>query len=174
VCLNTYGSFDNIVKLLQDNGVDNINQYPISGQVFNWDETLSADQFVNTNATNANIIYATKALKNGNIFSLIQTRGKGGIGGPALPPSYYNPPNTSTMIKYQLTAEAQYIAAGGETSVILSDLIGSSIIQLQHEIKPLLTSEYSFNPNTGQITFTSLVLVADESLFIIYGKILLS
>lgn len=40
VCMNTYGSYDYIVKLMKDNKISNINQYPIAGQIFLYDETL--------------------------------------------------------------------------------------------------------------------------------------
>ena len=40
VCLNTYGSLDFLVKLMTDNHFGSIDNYPINGQVFYYDETL--------------------------------------------------------------------------------------------------------------------------------------
>ena len=39
LCLQTYGSFDYLRKLMDDNNVENIDT-PIQGQSFTWDETL--------------------------------------------------------------------------------------------------------------------------------------
>ena len=40
VCLNTYGSFDFLTKLMTDNNFGSINNYPENGQEFIYDETL--------------------------------------------------------------------------------------------------------------------------------------
>jgi len=61
ICLQTYGSLDYMVKLLQDNGLANVNISPFSGQIFVWDETLAADRTISRNTA---VIYATKALSN--------------------------------------------------------------------------------------------------------------
>ena len=67
VCLMTYGSFDYLRKLIEDNpyltngvdlGIDN--EIPV-GREFIWDEALSQDQQVNQTLTNSSIILATKA-----------------------------------------------------------------------------------------------------------------
>lgn len=51
VCLNTYGTFDYLVKLMVDNGFDGVNTYPTAGQVFSYDDSLVyglAQQKLNT------------------------------------------------------------------------------------------------------------------------------
>lgn len=58
VCLNTYGTLDLLVKLMQDNGFANVNQYPVAGQVFLYDDELVENQA----QMQANIIYATVAV----------------------------------------------------------------------------------------------------------------
>lgn len=171
VCLNTYGSFDNIIKLLQDNNVDNINVSPISGQVFNWDETLVQDQAVNQRSSNSKIIYATKVLLNGSVLSIIKGGSNSTLSGTGAGVPW-TPQNPGSMIKYQKTAEVQFIGAGGETSVILSELIGSSIVQITREIQPLKTADYGFNPANGQVTLSGNPLGASETLYIIYGQII--
>ncbi len=40
VCLNTYGTFDLLVKLIVDNNFGSINNTPMNGQEFIFDETL--------------------------------------------------------------------------------------------------------------------------------------
>lgn len=87
VCLNTYGSFDFLSKLLYDNNIESIDVDPFSGQVFIWDETLTVDQVVNQLSRNSNVIYATKVLPNeimntvvsGDTNSIVQ--GGANIGG---------------------------------------------------------------------------------------------
>ena len=172
VCLNTYGSFDFIIKLLQDNEVDNVNVSPISGQLFIWDETLTVDQAVNQISSNSGIIYATKALANGSVLSIIKGAG-GSISSGAGNPVPWQPSNPAGMIKYQKTTEIQYTAAGGETSIVLSELIGSTIVQITKEIQPLKSADYGFNPTNGQINLVT-PLEEYETLYIIYGQIITS
>lgn len=40
VCLNTYGTFNYLVKLMVDNNHAGVNVYPVAGQIYNYDETL--------------------------------------------------------------------------------------------------------------------------------------
>lgn len=56
VCLNTYGTLDLLVKLMTDNNYSSVNDYPVNGQVFSFDETLVANQATKQ----TNIVYATK------------------------------------------------------------------------------------------------------------------
>jgi hypothetical protein len=77
VCLQTYGSLDFILKLIKDNGFNNINNIPYSGQIITWDELLTVDQLVNQTATNGGITYATRYLENNPVKSVVSgTQGK--------------------------------------------------------------------------------------------------
>ena len=71
VCLNTYGSFDFLLKLMQDNNIESIDVEPYSGQVFTWDETLTVDQVANQISSNSGIIYATKITPNQTMPTII-------------------------------------------------------------------------------------------------------
>lgn len=44
VCLNTYGTVNLLVKLMQDNGFPNVNTYPVAEQVFLYDDELVENQ----------------------------------------------------------------------------------------------------------------------------------
>lgn len=55
VCLNTYGTLDYLVKLMTDNNFGSVDDYPLNGQQFIFDETLIANQAVKQ----VNIKYAT-------------------------------------------------------------------------------------------------------------------
>lgn len=169
VCLNTYGTFDYLAKLLIDNNVENIDITPYSGQIFNWDEMLVADQQVNITSQNSKIIYATSVIKNGSVLSVIESKSQGG--GISIP-NYYQPPNQISIAKYQITLETEYIAEGGETEILISDLIGASIIQITRETQPLKINEFSFNTNNGQITFIVSPLNEYETIYIIYSKMI--
>lgn len=59
VCLNTYGTTDLLYKLLQDNGISDINYTPYSGQPFTYDDSLVINQGVNLLFAQSNIKYAT-------------------------------------------------------------------------------------------------------------------
>jgi len=165
ICLQTYGSFDYLRKLLDDNGIENIDQVPASGQVFNWDETISTN--ANQISSNSNVILATGVLKNSSVLSVVEENEAIGI----VFPVYNQPSNPVIGKKYEVTLETQYIAGGGETSIILTELIGSSIVQLNREIQPQRAGTFTLNINTGQITFTSDPLAETETIYIIYTKI---
>jgi hypothetical protein len=47
VCLNTYGTLDHLVKLMDDNGHEGVDTYPVNGQQFTYDETLVNNISVN-------------------------------------------------------------------------------------------------------------------------------
>lgn len=80
ICLNTYGSFDLLRKLLDDNSIPDINYSPYSGQSFVWDETLTTDQAVNIINQNSNIRYATKVNPNDSMKTIVNG---GSSGNPA-------------------------------------------------------------------------------------------
>lgn len=145
VCLNTYGSLDYYVKLLNDNGVEP-NQQPYSGQPIVWDETLVQNQTISTTIRKNNIIYATLT----------------GFGNQVNP--------ISTMYKDPLNA--QYVATSdGETVITITALQGNEIISVTKEVKQLLTSEYIFDAIAGTVTLVGgLSLAEGESLFVLYKK----
>jgi len=164
LCAQCYGSLDLLSKFIQDNSVDNVNVLPMSGQSFIWDETLSN----NIISKNIKDIYATAVMGNGNMLSIVELQGQS-IGTPQ--PNYYQLPNNTNMKYYEETLETQYIAGGGETLIILPELIGATIVQLNREIQPQRAGTFTLNINTGQITFTSDPLAATETIYIIYTKI---
>lgn len=71
ICLQTYGSFDYLLKLIEDNGFANVNDSPYSGQVITWDETLTVDKAVFQTSQNGQIIYATKYLQNNPVKTVV-------------------------------------------------------------------------------------------------------
>ena len=58
VCLNTYGTLDKYIKMLNDNSIEADN-VPFSGQPINWDETVVVNQTTRTQITQNNVIFAT-------------------------------------------------------------------------------------------------------------------
>ena len=58
VCLNTYGSMDYYVKLLNDNNLEP-DDVPFSGQAIMWDNSLVTDEGIQQQTIANNIIYAT-------------------------------------------------------------------------------------------------------------------
>jgi len=87
---------------------------------------------------------------------------------------YSNPINNYTP-GYAQTLQYQYTAtADGETVIPISALIGQSIIQIEKEIKPLLTGQYVFDNNTGVLTLVGNSLAISASLFILYSNVVSS
>lgn len=165
VCLNTYGSLDFMSKLLQDNGIENIESALPTSKEWIWDETLSVDQAINQNSTNSKIYYATSASVTGSVLGIIINEGDSiiniGAGGVI---------NSKPITTYQKFMEEQYIAVGGESAIILSNLIGADIVHIIREIESLKTSEYSFVKSSGTLTLSGDVMTAGETLYIIYAK----
>ena len=89
----------------------------------------------------------------------------------------YTQVNPDNMIYYEKVLQVQYTAAvDGETVIILSGLINAlRITQIEKEIKPMFTSDFSFNATNGQITLLNNVsMAAGESLFILYAVLITS
>jgi hypothetical protein len=145
VVLNTYGSLDYYVKLLNDNGISP-NDVPSSGQQVSWDENLVVNQSIQTLLTANNTIYAT----------------------------LFGTPNQTIIpiaMMYKDTLSASYTASiDGETDITITDLQGSEVVQVIKEIKPLLDSEYTFTSNTGKVTLIGTSLSDGETLFVLYKK----
>ena len=148
ICLNTYGSVDFIVKLMQDNGFTNINTYPVAGQIFLYDDTLVVNQNIQQRGL-PSFIYSTRERLN---------------------------TNDANMKFYEQTLEDQYTSiADGETVVVRPLLIGNRIVQIEKETKPLYETDFLFNPSTGTITLQGGVTVDNgQTLFIIYAKTITS
>lgn len=86
----------------------------------------------------------------------------------------FYPPNPNEMSTFERTLEAQYVAAAdGETVIILTELIGAlRVIQVEKEIKPMFTINYSFNSIEGRVNLLGGVsLGKGQALFILYAKL---
>jgi hypothetical protein len=59
ICMNTYGSMNYYYKLLQDNSIDSADVLPVTGQIFQWDETLIIDTNIQKTISLNNIKFAT-------------------------------------------------------------------------------------------------------------------
>ena len=83
--------------------------------------------------------------------------------------------NQDNVIKYEQNLEYQYTAsADGENIIVINSLIGMRVVQIEREIKPIYTTDYSFNSFNGQINLLNGVqLSSGETLFIIYAKIVI-
>lgn len=149
VCLNTYGTMNKYVKMLNDNGLSP-NDVPNTGQIIMWDETQVLDQstqsVINANKT----IYATLL----------------GYGTP----EQVNP--ISKMYKDTLNVSYTATDPAGETLITITALQNNEVIQIQKEIKPLLDSQYIFNSSNGTIQLVGVTLEQDETVFVLYKKII--
>lgn len=89
--------------------------------------------------------------------------------------SLYSDPLNNYSPSYTQTLQYQYTATtDNETLIGLSALIGKTIIQIEKEIKPLFTSQFTFNTTTGQTQLLNgTKLDAGESLFILYSNVVL-
>lgn len=150
VVMNTYGSVDNVVKLMRDNDYDNINLYPTLGEVFNFDDTLVQDQN-NIQSNLSSYKFATRDRTS---------------------------TNEDNMIKFEKVFDTEYTSNSDGTTVIpLSSVIpvGARIIQIEIETKPLKNAEYAFNPSTVVVSLQAgRTLDNGQTAFIIYAVLITS
>lgn len=59
ICLQAYGTLNQLYKLIQDNNISNINAYIPPKTVITFDETLIQDAAITDNNTNTGVIYCT-------------------------------------------------------------------------------------------------------------------
>lgn len=172
VCLQTYGSLDYLYKLLQDNGIESIDEPVMGGQVFQWDDSLVLDQGVNIAFAGTRFRYATDMSQNGSVFYIMENdpRRMSGDGGT------YTQPKATTL--YTIILNTSYTAgADGETSMQIVDvnnapIIGFDIIQIERETKPLTAGDFTWNKSTATLTLLNgISLGKGELLSILYSKL---
>ena len=153
VVFNTYGSADEIVKLMVDNEFPNVNTYPKNGQVFLFDDTLVEDQ------NNLRSDLSTKKFATA-----------GGISGVSTPEN-----NTDMPIKYSEVFEVEYVSnADGTTGINLAGLIpaGATIVEIEKEIRPIEAVNWAFNSSSIFLTLLNGITVDNgQTLFILYKVI---
>ncbi|CAB4126253.1 hypothetical protein UFOVP153_60 [uncultured Caudovirales phage] len=166
VCLNTYGTLDKYVKMLEDNNCTP-DTAPYSNEAITWDNNLVADQSVLTKIVNANITFATSfGLNNNNYFQVLGTENPTVM---AVNPEPINPPGGTSMYIKPLSLD--YTASGGETVITIVELQGMNVQQIEREIKPLKKSEFIFDQLTGTITLVGVDPLGEgEILFILYTQ----
>jgi hypothetical protein len=146
ICLNTYGTLDNYIQLLNDNGLTP-NDIPYTGLLLTWNETAVRDQTIQQLLTQNKTIYCTLY----------------GLGAQLQAP-------TQTIHMYKESRATSYTAStDGETVITLTELQGNEVVQIEKEIKPLKTGDYVFDPVTGNLTLIGMSLATGETLFIIYS-----
>jgi hypothetical protein len=182
VCLNTYGSLDRLVKLLQDSGAgQGVNDTPASGQVYVYDDALVVDQQVNQSFLLSGLRYATLLGKNGSTYYVIKQKQPRTLPRPNDPeiPDETGLPGPPNDDMAKVTEAANYTSnADGTTLIIPLNKDGNSmsgglydIVQVEIEIKPLKVGDWQWNKNTGQlILLNGVVLDNTQTIFYIYEK----
>lgn len=169
VCLNTYGTLDDLYKLLLDSSVYSIDAPVVTKQNFNWDPTLITDQNIYNITTLSGTVFATAAGQNGNTLAVI-------IGENQLLPTdnSYTPPNSQQQ-KYEMINLITYTAPEDGINIIdLTTIIGTNIVSITMEIKPLFIADWSWDKIIGRLTLNNgLSLAAGQSLFILYTKVVI-
>lgn len=178
VCLNCYGSLDLLYKLIQDSGVDSVNDIPRSGQKYTYDDALVVDQNVYQRTTLSGIKYATNLGNNGSVYYIIQQNPNSNTNPNNNPTDPYIPPNPPSSM-YQKVSETFYTAgADGESVIALTDidsrpLTGKQIIQIEKETKPMKPAEYVWNENTSVLTLQpGYEMFAGQTLFVLYSEMI--
>lgn len=177
VCLQVGYSLDMLLKLLQDSGVDNINENPKSQDVFLYDDTLIVNQAITNQFLLNGIIYCTDTGDNGSSYYIIkQVAPPPLVRGPVkLPP----PPNATTM--YQQTSATSFVSgADGTTTFSPLDKDGNAmggnkydVTQIEIEIKPLTAAQFVWNKLLGTVSLMGgTVLDNGQTAFILYSQMI--
>jgi hypothetical protein len=176
ICLNTYGSLDNLIKQLVDSGGNQgVNDVPVSGQQFIYDDDLVVDQSVSQAYLLTGIRYATINGTNGQTYYIINQNPVVPINGGDDPGPPVTPPNPATMLT-QVNGTSFVSGADGTTVITPFDkdgnsMIGCDIVQIEKEIRPIINSNWVWNKTSGILTLTNGETVdKDQTLFIIYSK----
>lgn len=178
VCLQTYGSLDYLYKLMQDNGINGLNELVLSRQAFVWDDNLVVDQQLNVAFAASATKYSTDVSNYGSVYYVINN---GGAVVPNNPNDPYVPPTTSSQ--YQMVYNTTYTSTQDGLTVITPTAIGGGslagfdILQVELEIKPLIPegqvgAQYIWNKAQGILTLTNgTTCDAGVTLFILFSKI---
>ena len=172
VCLQTYGSLDFLYRLMQDNGVNGLDEDVRSGQSFVWDDNLVLDQQLNAAFAATGTRYATDVSSLGSVYYVINNGGKIVPNNPIDP---YNPPNHSKT--YEMTVQATYTSsADGTVSFVLTDgdgnlYTGWDMLQIEKEIKPLKASQFVWNKTTSTVTLLDTTIDSGETAYCLLTKI---
>ncbi len=174
IVLQTYGTIDNLLKLIQDSGVDNVNVKPRSQQAFTYDDELIINQGIQNQFLLSGIIYATNSGINGETYYVIKQKSTPKVikGPDILPP----PPNTEDM--YSETNGTSFVSgADGTTTFTPMDkdgnsMIGVDIVQVELEIKPLTNVQWVWNKVLGTMSLIGVTLDAGQTAAIIYRKLI--
>jgi hypothetical protein len=170
VCLNTYGTLDEYVKLLNDNNLSP-NNAPYSGQSIAWDELIITDQTIYKKTTGAGTIFATLAgINNNNYFQIV-----GGDNPKKLPinplPITIGGGGGGSNMYVQPLATSYTSVTGGESIITVLALQNKKVLQIEREIKPLKASEFIFDAIGATIQLVGIdPLSAGETLFILYTE----
>lgn len=135
---------------MQDNGFESVDAYPVSGQLFDWDETLAVDELISRSLLLSDKKYATKYMSNGSVYYVVKPGDKNKPINNPIP----NPPADM----YTLVREFQWTSgADGTTEAIILDessnpATGWDIVSVIKDIKPMLKADYTWNKNTAKLT----------------------
>jgi hypothetical protein len=174
VCLQTYGTLDLIYKMMQDNGVNGLNEPVLSGQAFVWDESLVQDQQLNAAFVASGKIYATDVSNYGSVFYVINNTGSivpNNPGTPYLPPS--NTENQYQMVlSTSFTSNQDNLTSFTPLDINGNTLVGFDIVQIELNIQPLKASDFVWNKSFGVCTLLNgLTIDNGSTAYILYSKI---
>lgn len=178
VCLNCYGTLDLLYKVIQDSGVDSVNDTPKSGQIYTYDDSLVVDVNVYQRTTLSGIKYATNVGNNGSVYYVIDQNPNSNTNPNNNPTDPYTPPplNPDNNM-YEQVIETTYTAgADGENVIPLEDINGNPlgnvrIVAIEKETKPIPPLSYLYNANTSTLSLLpGYEMYGGQTLFILYAK----
>lgn len=177
VCLNTYGTLDQLIKQLVDSGAgQGVNDVPASGQEYVYDDDMVVAQAVNQAYLLTATRYATVNGTNGQTYYIINQNLPPTIP-PGSQPPIVTPLNPDDMIT-QVNG-AQFVSGADGTVVMTlmdkdgNSMIGNDLIQIEKEIRPIVNANWVWNKFTGTLTLINGEVVDNgQTLFYLYSKVI--
>jgi hypothetical protein len=172
VCLNTYGTLDRLVQLMQDSGVTDINASPLSNQEYTYDDSLLVNKNVTQNFALKGVRYATDLGVKGSVYYAINQTVPPGF---TPPPAIIIPPIFEDVSKIIATTSYSSVADGTTIFTPLDkdglSMVGYDVIFVEKEIKPLTNSQWNWNKSLGQLTLLGgTTLDFEQTAFLLYAK----
>jgi len=122
VCLMTYGTLDQLFKLIQDNDFGSVNNYPLQGQAFAWEDTLVFNEQVFISNTAVATNYATRSAMVGNIYYDIEGNGQPSGGSQVVSPVAPGAGTGSALYDYYLVFNNDVrFSTNGDGQVVFTD-----------------------------------------------------
>nr|WP_146749927.1 hypothetical protein [Mucilaginibacter rubeus] len=156
----TYGSLDQLFKLMQDNGYPGVNTIPVAGTPFEWDDTFVFDEKIYISNSTSKVNYATAASSTGATYYNVQEPGYPAQPPQVVPPVVVVPDQPAHRDGYfYVYPDNPNISADGDGNFVYTDsrLLGLSNYSVYADQIPTFLHEGDITYNLVNGSFTIVI-----------------